>query len=82
MTYLPFRRVRPGPDREQVVIIFLVKIEKATISIGSLSQIVQNVVSSVAETEHAALFKNGQRCCIFEKILSDIGYPHLKSNRC
>ncbi len=47
--------------------------------IGSLSQIIENVVSSAAESEYAALFKNGQRCCIFQNILADIGYPQSET---
>ena len=47
--------------------------------IGSLSQIIENVVSSAAESEYAALFKNGQRCCIFQNILADIGYPQIET---
>jgi hypothetical protein len=47
--------------------------------IGSLSQIIENVVSSAAEAEYASLFKNGQRCCIFQNILADIGYPQIET---
>ena len=46
-------------------------------SLGSTSQIMPNVLSSVAEAEYAALFTNSLRGCIFQNILFDLGYPQM-----
>jgi len=36
-----------------------------------------NVLSSVAESEYAALFTNALRACILQNILCDLGYPQV-----
>jgi hypothetical protein len=46
-------------------------------SLGSLSQIMPNVLSSVAEAEYAALFTCALRGCILQNILYDLGYPQM-----
>ena len=46
-------------------------------SLGSISQIMPNVLSSVAEAEYAALFTNSLRGCILQNILFDLGYPQM-----
>ena len=47
--------------------------------LGSLSKIMPNVLSSVAESEYASLFINAQRACIFQNILADLGYPQVET---
>jgi hypothetical protein len=47
--------------------------------LGSLSKIMPNVLSSVAESEYAALFINAQRGCIFQNILADLGFPQVET---
>ena len=46
-------------------------------SLGSISQIMPNVLSSVAEAEYAALFTNSLSGCILQNILFDLGYPQI-----
>jgi hypothetical protein len=46
-------------------------------SLGSISQIMPNVLSSVAEAEYAALFTNSLRGCILQNILFDLNYPQV-----
>jgi hypothetical protein len=45
--------------------------------IGSLSQILPNVLASASEAEYAALFTCGHRGCILQNILHDLGYPQV-----
>ena len=48
-----------------------------SVLVDKISQIMPNVLSSVAESEYAALFTNALRACILQNILFDLGYPQV-----
>ena len=46
-------------------------------SLGSIYQIMPNVLYSVAEAKYASFFTNSLRGCILQNILFDLGYPQM-----
>ena len=47
--------------------------------LGSQSKIMPNVLSSTAESEYASLVLNAKRACIFQNILTDLGFPQVET---